>query len=354
MRDRLPRLLLLLSFLLALLPALAACGPSQGSGQEENGGREEGEGREEEAPPPPEPAESPPLEEEPAGEVFEIANGPEGVVADPETGLVAVGTREPARLSLVDGESGEVVSETELPAPTRHLSLAGPGGPVLVTAERSDAFLQIGLPDGEILSRTPVQEFPHNAAAYGDSIFVVNEFESTMSVIRDGEVVETIRTPLSPGGIATTGGGLVAALGVRGLAVELYDARSLESLGRADAGEGPTHVVAGPGGRLYVADTRGDAILTYETRPEPEQVSSTPLPGGSPYGVALDPRREELWVTLTAENTLVRFDVGGGKPRETGRYPTIRQPNTVTVDPESGRLYVAGQEEGELQALDPA
>lgn len=174
-----------------------------------------------------------------------------------------------------------------------------------------------------------------------------------MSVIRDGEVIETVETPLWPGGIATTDDELVAVLGVRGLAVELYDARTLESLGRADAGEGPTHVAAGPGGRLYVADTRGGSILTYETEAELVQASSTPLPG-SPYGVALDPRRGELWITLTTENALVRFDVATGEPRETGRYPTVRQPNTVAVDSQSGRVYVAGREGGELQVVDPA
>lgn len=338
--------------LLVLIFSLSACGES-GSEQEENGDRAEGNGQqEEEAPPPPEPAESPELEEEPAGEVYEIANGPEGVVADPQTGLVAVGAREPARLLLIDGDSGETVSEAELSAPTRHLSLAGPGGPVLVTAERTDAFFEVGLPEGEVLNETSVQEFPHNAAAYGDRVFVINEFESTMSVIEDGEVIETLPTPLWPGGIATTGGGLVAALGVRGLAVELYDARTLESLGRADAGEGPTHVAAGPEGGLYVADTRGGALLTYETEPELEQTGRASLPG-SPYGIALDPERGELWITLTAENSLVRFDIEDGEPAEIERYPTVRQPNTVAVNPDTGRVYVTGREEGELQVLNP-
>nr|MDP9486086.1 YncE family protein [Actinomycetota bacterium] len=66
-----------------------------------------------------------------------------------------------------------------------------------------------------------------------------------------------------------------------------------------DAGEGPTHLSAGPDDRFYVTDTRGDAVLVYESEPQPEPVGRVPLPG-QPYGVAGDPGRGHLWVTLTA------------------------------------------------------
>ena len=119
-----------------------------------------------------------------------------------------------------------------------------------------------------------------------------------------------------------------------------------------EAGEGPTHLSAGPGDRFYVTDTRGDAILTYEAAPEPEPVGRVPLPG-RPYGVAVDPGRGHLWVTLTAENELVQFDLEGDALRELARYPTVSEPNTVAVDTSSGRVFVAGRADGELQILDP-
>jgi hypothetical protein len=53
---------------------------------------------------------------------------------------------------------------------------------------------------------------------------------------------------------------------------------------------------------------------------------------------------------LTAENALVRFDISGATPREMDRYPTVRQPNAVTVNPETGRVYVAGRN-GEIQII---
>ncbi len=266
----------LLATLLLLL--LAACGSEQGGGSEQGAPEQgttagettfvQGYTPPEEPPPPPEPAEAPPVEEEPAGRVVEIGGSPEGLVADPETGLVAVGLRDPDLLALLDGESGEVVREVELPESPRHLQLAAPGGPVLVPAERSDSLVQVSLPDGEVISETPVGAFPHDAtAAPNGRIFVADEFGNTVSVVEDGDVIETLEAPLQPGNVAATADGLVAAIGVRALALEIYDAETLESAGRIGAGEGPTHLVAGPDGRLYVADTRGGAVLAYEARP---------------------------------------------------------------------------------------
>lgn len=304
-------------------------------------------------PPAPEPAESPAPEEEAAGRVINLSGKPEGLVADPESGLVIAGLRNPGQLALIDGGSGETVRSVNLPKSPRHLSLAAPGGPVLVPAERADELVQVGLPQGEILSETPVGAFPHDAAvAPNGRIFVLNEMESTVSVIEDGEVIETLDTLRQPGGVAATPDGRVGVIGVRGLGLEVFDSESLESLGRIDAGEGPTHVVAGPDNRFYVSDTRGGAVLAFEAKPELEQVARLTLDGGSPYGISIDLERNQLWVTLTAENTVVQYDIKG-EPRELNRYPTVRQPNSVAVDPASGQVFIAGKTESQLQILKP-
>ena len=308
----------------------------------------------EELPSPPEPADALPLKEKPAGTVMDLSRGPEGLVADPETGLVAVGLRNPDQLALVDGSSGELVRKINLPESPRHLSIAAHGGPVLVPAERANELVQVSLPEGEVLSRTPVGKFPHHAAATPNGrIFVLDEQASTISVIEDGEVIETLETLSFPGGVDATPDGLIGVVAVRGLGLEVFDSESLQSLGRIDAGEGPTHLAAGPDGRFYVADTRGDAILVYEMKPELEQVSRLSLGGGSPYGIAIDPERGHLWVTLTAENTVVQYDIGGDGLEELDRYPTVRQPNTVTVNPASGKVFIGGRVENQLQILEP-
>ena len=108
-------------------------------------------------------------------------------------------------------------------------------------------------------------------------------------MVENGEVIETIKTPLNPGSVAVTNGGLVGIVGVKGLALEVYEADTLDSVDIIDAGKGPTHVEAGPDDRFYVADTRGDALLVYETHPELELAASVPLPGGAPYGTRRRP-----------------------------------------------------------------
>jgi DNA-binding beta-propeller fold protein YncE len=303
-----------------------------------------------ELPPAAEPETSPPLETTPAGRVVRIGNRPEGVVADPVTGLVAIGLRDPPELALVDGTSGRVRTRVPLPGAPRHLSLAGAGGPVLVPTEPGDELSRVALPAGSIDS-VPVGAFPHDAVATGGRVFAADERGNTVSVV-DGGDVRRVRVAVQPGGVAAVDRGrAIAVVSVRERVLELYDSESLERIGRAPAGAGPTHVVAGEGGLAYVVDTAGDGLLVFETRGELRVRRRYPLLG-APYGVAADLGNGRLWVTLTARNELVELATSA-RPHRLGSYPTVRQPNTVAVDPSSGRVFVTGKVDGVLQLLDP-
>jgi DNA-binding beta-propeller fold protein YncE len=303
-----------------------------------------------ELPPAAEPDTSPLLEAKPAGRVVRVGNRPEGVVADPLTGLVAVGLRDPDELALVDGSSGRVRTRVPLPGAPRHLGLAAPGGPVLVPTEPGDALARVTLPAAEIDS-VPVGAFPHDATAAGGRVFAADERGSTVSVV-DGGDVRRIRVAAQPGGVtAVDRGRAVAVVSVRERVLEVYDSETLELIGRAPAGAGPTHVVDGEGGLAYVIDTAGDGLLVFETRGELRILRRYPLLG-APYGAASDLRNGRLWVTLTARNELVELATGA-RPHRLASYPTVRQPNTVAVDPSSGRVFVTGKVDGVLQLLDP-
>ena len=237
-----------------------------------------------------------------------------------------------------------------LPGAPRHLRLAGPGGPVLVPCESGDRLVEVALPSGRTRV-TKVGDGPHDADNVGARVFVGDEFGSTLSVVERGRRLRQVPTPLQPGGVAAfrDPAGPVAVVGVRERAVALYDVAGRE-LARERAGLGPTHVEAGDDGRLYVADTDGNAILLFRTRPRLELVRRIAVPG-QPYATTLDRRRGKLWVTLTETNEAVQL-TAEVLVREQRRFRTVRQPNSIAVHEPSGRVFVASRADGTLQVYD--
>ena len=301
-----------------------------------------------------EPARSPPLTEPPAGRLVPVGYKPEGIAVDPRTRRLAVGLRVPALLAILSTRTGEVLRRVALPGPPRHLSLTRPGGSVIVPVEPTNELVQVPLGPGDrppVSSRVGTQ--PHDAAAAaGGRLFVGDELADTMTVLEpDGRRAARFPIARQPGGLAALDGGrLVAAVSVRDRVVELFDARTFRRVAVANAGVGPTHVVA-DGDRLYVTDTDGDGLLVFATRPKLELRRRLAMPTG-PYGIAIDPERGLLWVTLTGTNR-VRVLTTDDPPRTIADLPAVRQPNTVGVDPVSGRAFVTGKVDGVVQLLDP-
>ncbi len=297
-----------------------------------------------------EPGESPETDTEPAGRVVALEPQAEGLAFDPVTGLLVATVRDEDRLLLIDGASGRIEREVPLPGHARHLQLAAPGGPVLVPAEDSDTLVLVSLPDGGT-TEVEVGEYPHDAAQVeGGGILVADERGGTLSVVEDGEVAQTLDSQTQPGGIAAVGP-LAGVVDVADFTLSTYDVAAGERREVADAGEGPTHVVTDVRDRFLVADTRGDAVLVFESTPL-RLIATFRLPG-TPYGVAHDDTAQILWVTLTARNEVVGLSTAGEQLAEVARFPTVRQPNTVAVDPVSGRVFVASRATGELQLIDP-
>lgn len=299
-----------------------------------------------------EPAGAPTTLVAPAGRLVALGEGgPEGLVADPKTGLVAVALRAPGRLALVDGRSGRVTGTVTLPGSARHVALAAAGGPVLVPVEDRGMLVQVGLPTGKVLTRTIVGRGAHDAAAWAGRVFVSDEGAAAVSVIQDGQVVATLTGPQQPGGVAA-GDGRVGVVDVHAGLLYVYDPTTLGPVDQVPAGAGPTHVVADGHGGLVVADTRGGALLRYRLRPDVRLLERLAL-SGRPYGLAADPGRRAVWVTLTDTNRLVGLRVTRDGLRPFANLPTVRQPNSVALDVTSGRVDVAGSADGMLQILTP-
>jgi DNA-binding beta-propeller fold protein YncE len=299
-----------------------------------------------------EPADAPRPHTAPAGRVVAIGPQPEGVVADPTTHVVAVAVRDPHELVLVDGRSGTVTARTPLPGRLRHLQLAAPGGPVLVPNESTGSLVTVALPEGRVLADTPIGRYAHDATAAADgTIAVADEFGKALVLLRAGQVVHRFTDVTQPGGLAAAGN-LVGLVDVGAHELAVYDTTRRVRIGRTSAGEGPTHIVSDRRGRFIVVDTRGQRLLVYGPVPRLRRVATVPL-AGTPYGLAYDPNRDRLWVTLTARNQLVRVDLRDPQPRWRATIPTVRQPNTVAVDAATGRLFVTSRTDGVLQFIDP-
>ncbi len=296
-----------------------------------------------------EPAESPPVKVRPAGEVVNIGAGAEGIVFDQTSGTVVLGLREPYRLAFVDPAKLFITFQVPIPNPVRHLAVS-PAGVVAVPAESANSVFEISAKRG-VEEEVPAGEHPHDAAFADGKLFSADEFADTVSVIKDGEVAESLPAPVQPGGITAVEDRYLALIAVSERVLQVYDARTSEALGEVPAGTGPTHIEA-LGEDVFVADTEGDQIRRFRIGAEPVETATAPAPG-TPYGIAVDPKRKRVWVTLTATNQLAGYSVSGARMKRFATYPTIRQPNTVTVEPATGDVFVASRTEGQIERISP-
>lgn len=303
----------------------------------------------------PEPARAAAPDTPPAGSLVPLGGGrPEGLAADPASGLVAVALRDPDRVALLDPAAG-VVRTVPVPGSARHLQVVPQGGAVLVPGEDTDLLATLALPAGTVTGTVRVGRQPHDVAVLADgSGYVADEFGGSVSLVRDGKVVTTFRGLLQPGG-AEGSGDTAAVVDVRARLLHLY--RGDRQVAALPAGHGPTHALAAGPGVLYVADTAGDALLRYDLNGtdltgQPRQTGSTPLPG-RPYGMAYDAQRGLVYVTATARNLLVQYRATPTGLQQIRTFPTVRDAYDVAVDGRSGRVVVASESDSVLQLVDP-
>lgn len=302
-------------------------------------------------PGPAEPAVSPPVTTAPPGRIVPVGAVPEGIVADDVTRRVAVGVREPNQLVLLDADSGAVANRVPLPGVLRHLQLAAPGGPVLVPNESANSLLRVTLPGGPVAAQVMTGTMPHDATQdQNGTVFVANEAGGSVVAVRDNTIVHTFTDVTQPAGLAPVGD-RVGLIDVRDNSLTVYDVNTYAGILELPAGAGPTHLVADKHGRMIATDTRGDQLLVFDPTGTPRQVGQVSVPG-EPYGITYDPARDRVWVTVTATNELVGYDMANPTPREIARIPTVRQPNTVAVDPRTGKLFVTGTVDGTVQIVD--
>ncbi|OLF14885.1 hypothetical protein BU204_24395 [Actinophytocola xanthii] len=287
----------------------------------------------------------------PAGTVSALPGVPTSLVVDGEHRVLAVAVADPPAVLLYgfDGALSKDPRVVELPGPASSLALARPGGPLLAAVDTGE-LVRVALPGGDTQTAA-VDGEPVSAAAFGDRTLVAMRDRKAVAVVGGDRVQRMISGGLlSADQVLSTGDGAVVLDRLRNAVFELDVPDG--SVGQAlRAGEGSTNAVTDRFGRVLVADTRGGALLAFSLDPLLMR-QRYPVPG-APYALAYDAERDIVWVTLTETNEVVGFDVAGEEPVEKHRFPTVRQPNAVAVDPISGRVVVASATGKGMQVIAP-
>ena len=201
-------------------------------------------------------------------------------------------------------------------------------------------------PAGLVVPSPSRDTAPETAQASGRD-FALDRRASRLEVVEAGRPVAGVSTALEPIDVAAVDAQRkVAVLAGRARKLELFDARTLRRAGAAPAGTGPAQLASDAGNYLYVTDAKAGAVLVFRIVPELHLLRRYPLPG-APFGLAYDALRNRLWATLSATNELVELSAGA-RIRELRRFPSVRRPELVEVDPIGGRVTVMGAEARQL------
>lgn len=288
----------------------------------------------------------------PAGELRKIDGIPVAAVADPGAGglAVLVGSG-PAGADLVTvlGRDRAAAQTITLPAPAATLVTDGNGralaptrgGYVTVdvvagTAQRVDV-------DGaEQTEFTAIGRFRGGQLVLGSADGSVYILSSPTAVAHRDKKFTRVDSIVVQGDTAVVldrGQTSVTAIGTDG---EIRQALR--------AGEGATSMAADDAGRVLVADTRGEELLVFGT--DPLMLRQRYPVHGAPYGITGSPRL--AWVSQTASNLVIGYDLSTGIPVEKVRYPTVQQPNILAYDDTSGALYVVSGSGAGVQVIQKA
>ncbi|WP_033287917.1 YncE family protein [Amycolatopsis jejuensis] len=294
------------------------------------------------------PVVSPAVTVHPAGQVLAMPVV-SAIATEPKSNTLIVALAQPPSLRIYDLGALDVPKKTvSLPGPAESLSTSA--GQVLAGIPAKDVLAKVTLPDGQ-LTTEKVAGKPAAGVADGPDTLVAVRDRKAVEVLANGTVAKTITGQLySADDVVDTGNGVVVLDRLR-TALFTVDVKAGTMDEGLRAGEGAANAVADSFGRVLVTDTRGGALLAFSTSPLILR-QRYPVPGGA-YGLAYDHQRDLAWVTLTGRNEVVGYDVRGGEPTEKYRFPTVRQPDSVGVDEQSGRVIVGSAAGEGTQVIEP-
>jgi hypothetical protein len=295
------------------------------------------------------PADSPPPAAAPAGEVVPLAAGAAAALFDAATSALAVLTPgNPATVTLLAG-SGPPRTLT-LPGPATALAGDGAGtawaagrGGFFVVDLRAGAATRVEVATG---AGTGADTDFTAVARRADGRLVLGSAEGTVYTLAPDLTVAARAGGFARIDALVTVGDTAVALDRGQTSVTALDAAGARRQSLR-AGLGATGIAADPAGRVLVTDTRGGQLLVFGVDP---LIARQAFPvAGSPYGVAGSSRW--AWVSQTAENAVIGYDLSTGIPVEKVRYSTVRQPDTLAFDDADGTLFVVSATGAGVQVI---
>ena len=294
------------------------------------------------------PANSPAPAATPPGTVLPLSQHATAIAVDAAQHTAAVAVDNPPALLLYDLTSIDAAPKS-VALPGRVDNLSTTGDLVLAPVRTANQLLRITLPAGTV-DKITLTGGPVAANTQGDQTLVALHDTKSVAVMTGDKTDRTITGLASADQALPVGDKAVVLDRLRTAVFDLDPTAGTVGAGLR-AGDGATNAVTDNYGRVLVTDSRGGELLVFKPDTLIE-LQRYPVPG-TPYGIAYDPTRHLAWVTLTATNQVVAYDVAGGEPVEKHRIATVRQPNSVAVDPNTGRVLVASADGGGVQVINP-
>ncbi|VBA40398.1 hypothetical protein LAUMK13_03046 [Mycobacterium innocens] len=312
--------------------------------------------------PPAQPAVSPPVSQAPAGVIRPLSGHPQAALYDNDARRLAVLTS----YSDPSAPSGITVFD-DAQTPPRVITLPGPAT-ALTCDDHGTAYLatrggyfvvdlaagritQVSVADAAGTEFTAIARRADGKLVLGSAdgaVYILASDVSTGIAAGPARVANRIKIFARVDSLVTQGNtAVVLDRGQTSVTTIGADGRAQQAL---RAGEGATTLAADPLGRVLVADTRGGQLLVYGVDPLILR-QAYPVPQ-APYGLAGS--RELAWVSQTASNVVIGYDLSTGIPVEKVRYPTVQQPNSLAFDDASGTLYVVSASGAGVQVIEHA
>ncbi|WP_319459374.1 YncE family protein [Micromonospora sp. RTP1Z1] len=284
-----------------------------------------------------------------AGEVVRrvpVMHQPDGLSATPTS--LWVGSYGSAAVAQIDTRTGTLARTVQLSGMPIPLSVHADSTGVWAAAYGASAVLRIDPVTGRPDATIPVGSGPNGFAEVAGQLWVVNHYDSTISVINPGtrKVVRTIAVDGLQGGFPVAYGGAVWVADLEGSSNQLWriDPASGRVTAKIPAGPNPAEVAFGFGSG-WVTDREG--LTRFDPASGAVQKRFTNL-GRHLFGIAVT--TGSVWVGSVDDNQLVRIDPQSGEM--TGRVTDIKGPRQIAaVD---GQLWVTEFNGNTVAQIKPA